>query len=109
MGKRKSIEQIRKDVENFKKSGISKKEYCKNQGISFNSLNWAITRLRHYEKSQTKNNEVLKSGFTCFEVKNAIESNPITVHFEKIRIELPENFNEQSFKKILTTIKSCHV
>ena len=109
MEKRRSIGQIKKEVENFKKKGESKRDYCQAHGISLNSLNWMIIRLRRHEKSKDKKSKVMKSGFTCFELKKLVESNPIMVHYEIIRIELPENFNEQSFKKILITVKNCHV
>ena len=109
MEKRRSIGQIKREVENYKKSGVSKKDYCQKHGISLNSLNWIIIRLQRHEKSKKEKSKVMKSGFTCFEIKKPVESNPIMVHYEKIRIELPENFSEQSFKKILTTVKNCHV
>ena len=110
MEKRKSIGQIKKEVEKYRKSGLTKKEYCQTQGISMNNLTWILTRLRrHNEKPGKTSNKVMKSGFTCFELKKPIESKPIMVHYEKVRIELPENFSEQSFKKIFTTLKNCHV
>ncbi|MCK5686650.1 hypothetical protein KAJ27_21110 [bacterium] len=109
MKKRRSIGQIKREVENYKKSGVSKKVYCQKHGISLNSLNWIIIRLQRHEKSKKEKSKVMKSGFTCFEIKKPVESNPIMVHYEKIRIELPENFSEQSFKKILTTVKNCYV
>ncbi|MCK5683460.1 hypothetical protein KAJ27_05045 [bacterium] len=109
MEKRRSIGQIKKEVENYKKSGVSKKDYCQKHGISLNSLNWIIIRLQRHEKSKKEKSKVMKSGFTCFELKKPVETKPIMVHCEKIKIELPENFSEQSFKKILTIIKSWHV
>ncbi|MCK5686190.1 hypothetical protein KAJ27_18805 [bacterium] len=109
MEKRRSIGQIKREVENYKKSGVSKKDYCQKHGISLNSLNWIIIRLQRHEKSKKEKSKVMKSGFTCFEMKKPVESKPIMVYYEKIRIELPENFSEQSFKKILITVKNCHV
>ena len=72
MVKRRSIGRIKKEVENFKKSNLSKRDYCQTNGISLNSLNWILIRLKRHEKSKD----------------------------EKSRIELPENFSEQSFEKI---------
>jgi len=109
MEKRRSIGQIKKEVENFKKSGASKKDYCETHGINLNSLNWTIIRLRRHEESKEEKSKVMKSGFTCFELKKPVKSESIMVHYEKISIELPENFSEQSFEKILNTVKNCHV
>ena len=107
--RRRGIEEVKIEVGKYLRSGLSKREYCKQQGTSFNSLQWLHTRLKRHEKSKKEKSKVMKSGFTCFELKKSVESKPIIVHYEKIRIELPENFSEQSFKKILTTVKNCNV
>ncbi len=109
MEKRRSIGQIKKEVEKFNKNGASKRDYCQKHGISLNSLNWMIIRLRRHEKSKNEKSKVMKSGFTCFEIKKPVELKPIMVHYEEIRIELPENFNELTFERILNIVKNSHV
>lgn len=105
---KRNIEQVKKEVENFKQSGLSKKDYCQKQGISFNSLQWTITRLNRHEKKPGSKEVIKKSGFTCFELVKPIETKPIMVHYGPAKIELPDNFSEQSFRKIISTIRKCH-
>lgn len=105
---RRTIEEAREIVEKYTGSGLSKKEFCSANGVDTQTLQWLQVRLRRYKQSALKKAES-KTAFTCIELPAQEQAVSIKVSIDDINIELPENFKTSEFRKILTTIKSCHV
>jgi len=89
-------------VEIYYKSGLSQKEYCRQENISYWSFNsWK----RKLEKSKPKNKiiEIPRDKFRS--LTSASESFEIIIS-NNLKISIPNNFDAEVFKRIIQTVES---
>jgi hypothetical protein len=86
-------------VESYMKSGVSQREYCRQHGISYWSFN---TWKRKIEtgSNKLKLQEVSKDLVHSLSAEKGIEF----VLGDRIRITIPDNFSEETLKKILNIL-----
>ena len=104
MNKSKSSEDIlsywRKHVETYKRSGLSQREYCRQQGLSYWSFNpWK----RKLEADITDFQEIPKELVCSLSpVNRQIE---LTLK-DGMRISIPDGFSEDTLKSILQVLSA---
>lgn len=88
-------------IEEHRKIGLSQREYCEQKGISFWSFNpWK----RKIEKEKSKLQEIPPSLVQSLSSGNR----EIEVILEgRIRISIPDNFSEETLKKVLNVLVAC--
>ncbi len=104
---KRSIEEVKLEVEKYLKSGLSKREYCEKTGMKFHSLQWMHTRLKRHEKLEQNVREL--SGFTCYELPQKASENTIKIKFSHFNIELPETVSEKIVDKLIKEIRYKNV
>ena len=104
----KTIEEKRKCIEDFRKSGMHAKEYAEMKGIPVTTLKYWVRTFK-----DTKNKKADKFGkleVTRIDDKpseKTTKGQEIQFVCENIRIELKEGYDKEFFKRIVEVIVQC--
>ena len=103
-----TIEEKRKCIEEFRKSGMRTKEYAEMKGIPVTTLKYWV---RTFKDTENKKAEKFgKLEVTHMEDKPSEKSTKgreIQFTCENIRIELKDGYDKEIFKRIVEVITQC--
>ncbi len=89
-----------KHYNSFNKSGLTQKEYCRQQEISYWTFNaWK----RRFDKSEQ---DTVMQEIPLKILTDPVSCSPIEIVFENnIRISVPENFSPETLKRIMFALR----
>lgn len=85
-------------VESYQRSGLSQREYCRQQGISYWSFNSWKRRL------ETKNTDLQEIPKEIVHSLSPAEEQIELIVEDRIKISIPDGFSEKTLKNILQVL-----
>ncbi len=85
----------------WQQSGQNKREYCRNNGLSYDQFKW------WYAKLQENNITSLSEGFVELSYQQSEKAAHIGIEINGIRVEIPAGIQKQTLVTVLMAVKEA--
>lgn len=103
MDKKAKREMWRSRIENQRASGLSRRKWCDQNDVNFNTLAYWIGRFNKESKEPEKSNTKWATVAIDSKLNNPI-TNKLSVSIGKAVIDVPSNSSMESFEKIVQVL-----
>jgi len=86
-------------IAQWQESGQSKREYCRNNGLSYDQFNWWYSRMQKQYLTQ------IPEGFIQIQYQHPEKAEHICIEMNGIRVQLPSGSSKQLLVTVISAVR----